>query len=86
MLDVSIRSGILDLLVGLCREGGMSVLMITHDLSTAASYADRIAVMYEGRIIEAGPAMQVAREPHAQHTRDLIAAIPHIIPRAANLI
>ncbi len=41
MLDVSIRSGILDLLAGLCRDGGLSVLMITHDLSTAASYADR---------------------------------------------
>ena len=86
MLDVSIRSGILDLLVGLCREGGMSVLMITHDLSTAASYADRIAVMYEGRIIEAGPALEVARAPKAQHTRDLIAAIPHLDPETANLI
>ncbi|MEN5300160.1 ABC transporter ATP-binding protein [Brucella sp. TWI559] len=86
MLDVSIRSGILDLLVGLCREGGMSVLMITHDLSTAASYADRIAVMYEGRIIEAGPALDVAHAPQAQHTRDLIAAIPHVDPAIASLM
>ncbi|MFC7067589.1 dipeptide ABC transporter ATP-binding protein [Brucella rhizosphaerae] len=86
MLDVSIRSGILDLLVGLCREGGMSVLMITHDLSTAANYADRIAVMHEGRIIETGPAMQVARAPQAQHTRDLIAAIPHIDPEITRLM
>ena len=86
MLDVSIRSGILDLLVGLCREGRMSVLMITHDLSTAANYADRIAVMHEGRIIETGPAMQVARAPQAQHTRDLIAAIPHIDPEITRLM
>ena len=78
MLDVSIRSGILDLLVGLCREGGLSVLMITHDLSTAASYADRIAVMHEGRIIEQGPALSVALAPQAAHTRELLAAIPRV--------
>lgn len=86
MLDVSIRSGILDLLVALCRDGGMSVLMITHDLSTAASYADRIAVMHEGQIIEEGAAWQVAQAPQAQHTRDLIAAIPHIASDPAGLM
>lgn len=86
MLDVSIRSGILDLLVVLCRDGGMSVLMITHDLSTAASYADRIAVMHEGQIIEEGAAWQVAQAPQAQHTRDLIAAIPHIASDPASLM
>lgn len=85
MLDVSIRSGILDLLVALCRDGGMSVLMITHDLSTAANYADRIAVMHEGQIIEEGAAWHVAQAPQAQHTRDLIAAIPHIAPDPASL-
>lgn len=86
MLDVSIRSGILDLLVALCRDGGMSVLMITHDLSTAASYADRIAVMHEGQIIEEGAAWQIAQAPQAQHTRDLIAAIPHIASDPAGLM
>ncbi|MBC2775546.1 ABC transporter ATP-binding protein [Rhizobium sp. AQ_MP] len=84
MLDVSIRSGILDLLVGLCREGGLSVLMITHDLSTAASYADRIAVMHEGRIIEEGPALDIALAPKAQHTRDLLAAVPRITPETTS--
>ncbi len=54
--------------------------MITHDLSTAARYADRIAVMHEGRIIEEGPALHLALEPHAAHTRDLLAAIPRIAP------
>ncbi|HZG69373.1 MAG TPA: dipeptide/oligopeptide/nickel ABC transporter ATP-binding protein, partial [Herpetosiphonaceae bacterium] len=51
MLDVSVRAGILDLLAGL-RRAGLGILMITHDLSTAAHYADRIAVMYLGRIVE----------------------------------
>lgn len=85
MLDVSIRSGILDLLAGLCRDGGLSVLMITHDLSTAASYADRIAVMHEGRILEEGPALDVVRAPQAEHTRDLLAAIPRIAPETARV-
>jgi ABC-type dipeptide/oligopeptide/nickel transport system ATPase component len=54
MLDVSVRAGVLSLLDGLRRDGDMGVLMITHDLSTAAHFADRIAVMYLGRIVEQG--------------------------------
>ena len=53
MLDVSVRAGILGLLDDL-RKAGMGILMITHDLSTAAHFADRIAVMYLGRIVEEG--------------------------------
>ena len=64
MLDVSVRAGILGLLDGL-RQDGMGVLMITHDLSTAAHFADRIAVMYLGRIVEEGPARDVVRNPAA---------------------
>ena len=64
MLDVSVRAGILALLDGL-REGGLGILMITHDLSTAAHFADRIAVMYLGRIVEEGPAKEVVRNPQA---------------------
>ena len=52
MLDVSVRAGILSLLDGLRRDGEMGILMITHDLSTAAHFADRIAVMYLGRVVE----------------------------------
>ncbi len=64
MLDVSVRAGVLKLLDGL-RQSGLAVLMITHDLSTAALFADRIAVMYLGRIVEQGPAGEVVREPAA---------------------
>ena len=60
MLDVSVRAGILALLDSLRRDG-MGVLMITHDLSTAAHFADRIAVMYLGRIVEAGPPRRCSR-------------------------
>ncbi|MGZ4495021.1 MAG: ATP-binding cassette domain-containing protein, partial [Nocardioides sp.] len=56
MLDVSVRAGVLDLLDGLRRDSDTGILMITHDLSTAAHFADRIAVMYFGRIVETGPA------------------------------
>ncbi|HEX5578904.1 MAG TPA: dipeptide/oligopeptide/nickel ABC transporter ATP-binding protein, partial [Candidatus Limnocylindria bacterium] len=63
MLDVSIRAEILNLLRKLADEHGISVLMITHDLSTVAAYADRIAVMYLGRIVEIGDARTVLSHP-----------------------
>ena len=68
MLDVSVRAGILTLLDRLRRDGDMGILMITHDLSTAAHFADRIAVMYLGRIVEEGAAREVVRDPeHPVH-------------------
>jgi peptide/nickel transport system ATP-binding protein len=75
MLDVSVRAGILSLLDGLRRDG-MGILMITHDLSTAAHFADRIAVMYLGRIVEEGPAKEVVRNPQHPYTRALISVVP----------
>ena len=68
MLDVSVRAGILDLLDGL-RRGGLGILMITHDLSTATQYADRIMVMYLGRIVEEGPARSVVGNPQHPYTQ-----------------
>jgi ABC-type dipeptide/oligopeptide/nickel transport system ATPase component len=79
MLDVSVRAGILALLDGL-RKGGMGVLMITHDLSTAAHFADRIAVMYLGRIVEEGPARDVVRNPQHPYTKALISVVPRRDP------
>ena len=80
MLDVSVRAGILSLLDGL-RQGGLGILMITHDLSTAAHYADRIAVMYLGRIVEEGPARDVVRDPQHPYTKALISVVPKRDPR-----
>ncbi len=80
MLDVSVRAGILGLLDSL-RKGGLGILMITHDLSTAAHFADRIAVMYLGRIVEEGPAKEVVRNPQHPYTRALISVVPKRDPR-----
>ncbi|MGC4111318.1 MAG: ABC transporter ATP-binding protein [Nocardioides sp.] len=76
MLDVSIRADVLDVLDGLRRSRSVAVVMITHDLSTAAHYADRIAVMYLGRIVEAGPAREVLSNPQHPYTQALMAAAP----------
>jgi oligopeptide/dipeptide ABC transporter ATP-binding protein len=75
MLDVSVRAGILSLLDGL-RRSGLGILMITHDLSTAAHFADRICVMYLGRIVEQGPAKEVVRNPQHPYTKALISVVP----------
>jgi oligopeptide/dipeptide ABC transporter ATP-binding protein len=80
MLDVSVRAGVLALLERL-REGGLGILMITHDLSTAARFANRIAVMYLGRIVEEGPAEQVVREPRHPYTKALLSVVPRRDPR-----
>jgi len=82
MLDVSIRAEVLQVLDRLRRSMSVAVLMITHDLSTAAHYADRIAVMYLGRIVELGPARDVVRAPRHPYTRALIAAVPDVTSRA----
>jgi oligopeptide/dipeptide ABC transporter ATP-binding protein len=81
MLDVSVRAGLLSLLDGLRRDGNMGVLMITHDLSTAAHFADRIAVMYLGRIVEHGSASDVVRSPQHPYTRALLSVVPRRDPR-----
>jgi oligopeptide/dipeptide ABC transporter ATP-binding protein len=81
MLDVSVRAGVLTLLDELRSAGNMAVLMITHDLSTAAHFADRIAVMYLGRIVEEGPARAVVRTPQHPYTKALLSVVPKRDPR-----
>jgi oligopeptide/dipeptide ABC transporter ATP-binding protein len=80
MLDVSVRAGVLNVLDGL-RRNGLAILMITHDLSTAVRFAQRIAVMYLGRIVEEGPAQVVVRNPQHPYTKALLSVVPRRDPR-----
>lgn len=79
MLDVSVRAGVLSLLDDL-RKSGLAILMITHDLSTAAHFADRIAVMYLGRIVEEGPAREIVQNPQHPYTKALMSVVPKADP------
>ena len=81
MLDVSIRAEILNLLADLRRSRGISILFITHDLNTIAALADRIAVMYLGRIVEIGPARQILSAPQHPYTKALLSVAPVPNPR-----
>lgn len=76
MLDVSIRTELLQLMLGLREERGLTYLFITHDLSVAWVIADRIAVMYLGRILEIGPAEAVIRSPRNPYTQALVSVSP----------
>jgi oligopeptide/dipeptide ABC transporter ATP-binding protein len=80
MLDVSIRAGILAVFDAL-RQRGVGILMITHDLATAAHLADRIEVMYLGRIVERGPTAALLANPAHPYTKALLAAVPEPDPR-----
>jgi peptide/nickel transport system ATP-binding protein len=75
-IDVSLAATLLNLLQSIRMQLGLAMLFVTHDLAAARFVADRIAVMREGRIVEAGPADAVTRAPATSYTRDLIAAIP----------
>ena len=81
MLDVSIRAEILNLLDSLRTGRGISIVLITHDLSTAAYFADRLAVMYLGRIVEMGPTETVLNNPTHPYTQALLSVIPVPNPR-----
>jgi len=77
-LDVSIQAQIIALLKRLAREHGTAVMLITHDMGVIAETADRVAVMYSGRIAEIGPVREVLQSPHHPYTRGLMGSIPKI--------
>jgi oligopeptide/dipeptide ABC transporter ATP-binding protein len=81
MLDVSIRAEILNLLADLRKERHISIIFITHDLGTVGYFADRIAVMYLGRIVEIGPTKDILMAPLHPYTKALISVIPVPNPR-----
>jgi peptide/nickel transport system ATP-binding protein len=81
-LDVVTQARILEEVDRLRRESGLGVVYVSHDLAVVASIADRIAVMYAGRIVENGPAAELLARPRHPYTRGLIASIPdHVAPR-----
>jgi oligopeptide/dipeptide ABC transporter ATP-binding protein len=75
-LDVTIQAEILDLLRDMRQNLGLAILLITHDLGVIAETADRVAVMYAGRIVEQGPVRDVLRDPQHPYTRGLLASMP----------
>ena len=77
-LDVTVQSQILALLKDLTRETGAALILITHDLGVVARYADRVAVLYAGRIVETAPARTLYRRPLHPYTRGLLASIPRL--------
>jgi oligopeptide/dipeptide ABC transporter ATP-binding protein len=81
-LDASVRGEILALLLSLRDELGLTVLVVTHDLGLAWNIADRIAVMYLGRIVESGPTEQVLDSPRHPYTAALLSVLPEVAGRA----
>ncbi len=75
-LDASVRGEILALLLRLREELGLAALVVTHDLGLAWNIADRVAVMYLGRIVESGPVEQVLKEPRHPYTQALLSVLP----------
>ena len=77
-LDVTVQAQILDLLKDLTRETRSALILITHDLGVVARYADRVAVMYAGRIVETAPARALYAQPLHPYTRGLMASVPRL--------
>jgi ABC-type dipeptide/oligopeptide/nickel transport system ATPase component len=75
-LDVTIQAQVLDLIRELKARFNLAVLLITHDFGVIAEMADRVAVMYRGKLVEQGPVRQILREPEHEYTRSLLAAVP----------
>lgn len=84
-LDVSIQAQIIALLKRLCRERGTAVILVTHDMGVIAETADRVAVMYAGRIAEIGPVYDVIQNPSHPYTRGLMGSIPTLEDTAERL-
>ena len=77
-LDVTIQAQVIDLMKELVDEFNMGIIFITHDLGVVAQTADKVSVMYLGRLIEEGPVREVIRDPRHPYTRGLLAALPRL--------
>jgi peptide/nickel transport system ATP-binding protein len=81
-LDVTTQKQILTLIRELQRDRGTAVLFITHDMGVVAEIADRVAVMRQGRLVETGTLDDILRKPTMEYTRNLLSAVPSLVPRA----
>ena len=77
-LDVTVQAQILELLKQLTREAGSAMILITHDLGVVARYADRVCVMYAGRVVESGTALEIYEDPRHPYTMGLMASVPRL--------
>lgn len=84
-LDVTVQAQVLAVLKDMASKSGTAVLLITHNMGIVSQYADRVAVMYAGRIVETGPVDQVINEPLHPYTQGLLAAIPESHSQMKNL-
>jgi peptide/nickel transport system ATP-binding protein len=84
-LDVSIQAQIIQLIKRLCRDHGTAVMLVTHDMGVIAETADRVAVMYAGRIVEIGPVADVIHRPAHPYTVGLMGSIPSIVEERERL-
>ena len=82
-LDVTTQKQILTLIRDLQRDHGTAVLFITHDMGVVAEIADRVAVMRQGRLVESGALDNILRAPAMEYTRNLLSAVPSLVPRTA---
>jgi peptide/nickel transport system ATP-binding protein len=85
-LDVSIQAQITALLKKMCRDHGTAILLVTHDMGVIADAADRVAVMYAGRLVEIGPIEEVLRSPRHVYTAGLIGSTPSLNRRRERLV
>ena len=85
-LDVSVQAQIISLLKTLTREHGAAVMLVTHDMGVIAETADRVAVMYAGRLVEVGPVEEVIKRPKHPYTVGLMGSIPAIGHRIERLV
>ncbi len=85
-LDVSIQAQIIDVMKRLCAENNAAIMLITHDMGVIAETADRVAVMYAGRIAEIGPVVDVIREAKHPYTQGLMGSIPSITSELDRLV
>jgi oligopeptide transport system ATP-binding protein len=84
-LDVTVQAQVMDLLAELRREYGMGLVLITHDLGVVADVADRIAVMYAGRVVESAPVHDVYKAPAHPYTRGLLDSVPRLDQKGREL-